>query len=96
MGKAHLLGITLDGDCPVVNTPLRQLTDLFSTLRAVVVGVRRDGTLFAPESKDQLFVGDDCYLFCHRDDIPRTMEIFRQEDLQTGASGAWSAAAMSA
>ena len=75
-GKAHLLGITLDGDCPVVNTPLRQLTDLFSTLRAVVVGVRRDGTLFAPESKDQLFVGDDCYLFCHRDDIPRTMEIF--------------------
>ncbi len=75
-GKAHLLGITLDGDCPVVNTPLRQLTDLFSTLRAVVVGVRRDGTLFAPESADQLFVGDDTYVFCHHEDISRTMEIF--------------------
>jgi trk system potassium uptake protein TrkA len=75
-GKAHLLGITIEEECPVVNTPLRQLTDLFSTLRAVVVGVRRDGTLFAPEPKDQLFVGDDCYVFCHIDDIARTMEIF--------------------
>ena len=75
-GKAHLLGISIDAECPVVNTPLRQLTDLFSTLRAVVVGVRRDGTLFTPEAKDQLFVGDDCYVFSHSDDIPRTMEIF--------------------
>ncbi len=75
-GKAQLLGITIDDDCPVVNTPLRQLTDLFSTLRTVVVGVRREGSLFAPEAKDQLFVGDDCYVFCHVDDITRTLEIF--------------------
>ena len=75
-GQAHLLGITIEEECPVVNTPLRQLTDLFSTLRATVVGVRREGTLFAPEAKDQLFVGDDCYVFCQVDDIPRTMEIF--------------------
>jgi trk system potassium uptake protein TrkA len=75
-GKAQLLGITLEDECPVVNTPLRQLTDLFSTLRATVVAVRREGTLFAPEAKDQLFVGDDCYVFAHVDDIPRTMEIF--------------------
>jgi trk system potassium uptake protein TrkA len=75
-GKAHLLGITIGEECPVVNTALHQLTDLFSTLRAVVVGVRRDGTLFAPEPKDQLFVDDETYVFCHRDDIARTMEVF--------------------
>jgi trk system potassium uptake protein TrkA len=45
----------------VLNTPLRQLTDLFSTLRAIVVGVRREGTLFAPEPGDQLFAGDQIY-----------------------------------
>ena len=78
-GRAHLLGITVDSECPVVNTPLRQLTDLFSTLRAVVVGVRRDGSLFSPESQDQLFVGDDCYFFAHRDDVARTMEIFGKQ-----------------
>ncbi|MEM1352483.1 MAG: Trk system potassium transporter TrkA [Pseudomonadota bacterium] len=75
-GQAQLLGISIEEECPVVNTPLRQLTDLFSTLRATVVGVRREGTLFAPEAEDQLFVGDDCYVFCHTDDIPRTLEIF--------------------
>lgn len=75
-GMAQLLGITIDDTCPIVNTPLRQLTDLFSTLRAIVVGVRRDGTLFAPEPGDQLFPGDDCYVFSHVDDVNRTMEAF--------------------
>ncbi|MFK7753007.1 MAG: Trk system potassium transporter TrkA [Sedimentitalea sp.] len=75
-GKAQLLGITIDESCPVINTPLRQLTDLFSTLRSIVVGVRREGSLFAPEADDQLFAGDDCYVFAHADDTARTLEIF--------------------
>lgn len=75
-GRAQLLGIELEADCPVLNTPLRQLTDLFSTLRAIVVGVRRKGTLFAPEPGDQLFEGDQIYICTHSDDVTRTMEIF--------------------
>ena len=75
-GKVQLLGLTIEEGCPVVNTPLRQLTDLFSTLRSIVVGIRRDGTLWAPDPGDQLFVGDDCYIVAHADDIRRTMEIF--------------------
>ena len=75
-GRATLLGIQLDDDCPVVNTPLRQLTDLFSTLKAIVVGVRREGTLFAPEAADQLFAGDQVYVFADTRDVNRTLEIF--------------------
>ena len=75
-GQAQLLGILIEEECPVVHTPLRQLTDLFSTLRAVVVGVRRDGALFSPNPGDQLFVGDECYVFAHVEDVPRTMEVF--------------------
>ncbi len=75
-GRAQLLGIELEAECPVVNTPLRQLTDLFSTLRALVVGVRREGTLFVPEPGDQLFVGDQVYVFAVAEDVDRTMEIF--------------------
>ncbi len=75
-GKAQLLGLTVDDDSPIVNTPLRQLTDLFSTLRSIVVGIRRDGTLFAPESGDQLFPGDEAYVFTQVEDVARTMEIF--------------------
>ncbi len=75
-GKLQLLGIQLEPDCPVLNTPLRQLTDLFSTLRAIVVGVRRAGTLFAPEPGDQLFDGDQIYVCSHVEDTGRTLEIF--------------------
>jgi len=75
-GRAQLIGITIDDDCPVINTPLRQLTDLFSTLRALVVGIRRDGALFAPAPGDQIFPGDDCYIFANTEDVPRTLEIF--------------------
>ena len=75
-GKLQLMGIAVQEDCPLINTALRQLTDLFSTLRAIVVGIRRDGTLFAPESNDQLFPGDSCYVFSHADDMNRTLEAF--------------------
>jgi trk system potassium uptake protein TrkA len=73
---AQLLGIELDENCPVLNTPLRQLSELFSTLRAIVVGVRRGGRLFAPEPGDQLFRDDQVYLFTHQDDAQRALEIF--------------------
>jgi len=75
-GKSELLGIQIDEDCPVVNTPLRQLTDLFSTLSAIVVGIRRDGTLFTPDAGDQVYVGDEIYVFTNADDVTRTLEVF--------------------
>jgi trk system potassium uptake protein TrkA len=76
-GRALLIGLALDETCPVLETPLRQLSELFSTLRAVVVGVRRrGGRLFAPEPGDQLYAGDMIYVMSHADDIERTQEIF--------------------
>ena len=74
--QAQLLGLHIDDNCPVVNTPLRQLTDLFSTLRVIVVGVRRQGVLFAPNAGDQLFCSDEVYLMCHSSDTIRTLEVF--------------------
>lgn len=75
-GRAQLVGLDISADCPVINTPLRQLTDLFSTLRAIVVAIRRDGRLFAPSAEDQIFAQDQCYIFADAKDIDRTMEIF--------------------
>jgi trk system potassium uptake protein TrkA len=74
--QAQLLGLHIEESCPVVNTPLRQLTDLFSTLRVIVVGVRRGGLLFAPNAGDQLFCSDEVYLMCHSNDAGRTLEVF--------------------
>jgi trk system potassium uptake protein TrkA len=76
-GKVQFLGLQLKEDCPVLDTPLRQLSELFSTLRAVVVGVRRQNRhLFAPDPGDQLKAGDQVYVLTHSDDLVRTQEIF--------------------
>ena len=75
-GCLQMLGITLDETCPVLSTPLRQLSDLFSTLSAVVVAVRRAGILFVPSSGDQLFSGDSCYIFVKKSDVQRVLEVF--------------------
>lgn len=73
----QLLGLTLSPDCPVLNTPLRQLTELFSTLRAYVVAIRSENRqLRVADSDDQLFAGDQIYLFAAKGDVDRTLEIF--------------------
>ena len=75
-GEVQMLGITLTDSCPVLNTPLRQLSDLFSTLSAIVVAIRREGSMFVPSSGDQLFTGDSCYIFVKKTDVERTLEVF--------------------
>ena len=81
-GKAQLLGIRVDQDCEIVNTPLHQLTDLFPTLNSIVVGIRRGRSLFAPKPDDQLSVGEECYVFARVKEVDRTMELFGKAQSQ--------------
>ncbi len=78
-GQALLLGLVLDDRCAVLNTPLRQLSGLFPTLRVMVAGVRRKGRLFAPEPEDQLFAGDAVYLLADARDTARVFEVFGKD-----------------
>lgn len=78
--KVIVMGITCEEECPVVNTPLEQLTELFPDLNAVVVGIMRDGKLFVPHSSDQMLVGDDAYLIADRLQAERTLGIFGHEE----------------
>ncbi|MEL7347482.1 MAG: Trk system potassium transporter TrkA, partial [Pseudomonadota bacterium] len=75
-GLVNFVGIRLEEDCPVTNTPLRQLSELFSTLRARVVAVRRDGRLFSSSPEDQLFPDDEVYFVAAKEDVQRTFGIF--------------------
>lgn len=67
-------------DCPVVNTPLEQLSDLFPDLTATVAGVWRDGNLIVPRSSDQLITGDLAYVICDRGHVRRTLGLFGHEE----------------
>jgi len=78
--KIVVVGILCGEDCPVVDTPLRQLTELFPNLGAVVVGAFRNGRLIVPKSKDMLRVGDLAYVVAPRDQVRRTLVIFGHEE----------------
>lgn len=75
-GRVRLVAMALTRDCPILNTPLRQLDQTFSGLRAVVVGIRRGERFFAPEPGDQLHAGDHAYVVAPQDDVARTLDIF--------------------
>jgi len=77
-----MLGLSIDENCPVINTPLRQLTELFSTLKAYVSAIRRDQTLFVPKAEDQILAGDQIYVFTQSEDTERTLEVFGKDTLQ--------------
>ncbi|MEL6124866.1 MAG: Trk system potassium transporter TrkA [Pseudomonadota bacterium] len=75
-GRVELIGLKLEDGCAVLDTPLRQLTELFSTLRAFVVGIRRKGKLRTADPDDQLLEDDEVYVITAREDVPRMLEIF--------------------
>lgn len=67
-------------DCPVINTPLSQLTELFPDLPSTVVGVARDRRLFVPHAADQLIAGDLAYVVTTREQVRRTLGLFGHEE----------------
>ena len=78
--KVGMVAIECLEDCPVVNTPLQQLSDLFPDLMATVVGIWRNDKLFVPHSSDQLETGDVAYVVCERDHVRRTLGLFGHEE----------------
>ena len=74
-GRVKMIGVRIDEDCPIVNTPIKQIPDLFSGLHAAIVGVKRDGEIFAPVPTDPLNVGDDAYFITQSDHATRLLEI---------------------
>lgn len=81
-GAVTVVGVVCEEDCPVVDTPLTQLTELFPDLPSVVVAVQREGRLFVPHGSDQLLAGDEAYFISRADQVERTLKIFGHDEKQ--------------
>ncbi|MBP2299826.1 Trk system potassium transporter TrkA [Azospirillum picis] len=75
-GKVHLVGVHCTNSSPLLNTPLRRLTEMFPDVRAAVLAVFRDGNGFVPDGDDALRLGDDVHLVCRTADIVRVVGLF--------------------
>jgi len=78
--RVWIVGVKLEDDCPVVNTPLRQLTELFPDLKIVVCGIHRHGKLIVPKGDDQLMVGDNIYIASEKTRVTRALAVFGHEE----------------
>jgi trk system potassium uptake protein TrkA len=78
--KVVVVGVECKQDCPVVDTPLDQLSELFPDLDAVVVGIFRNGVHHVPHSEDFMLAGDLVYVVANADHIRRTLSVFGHEE----------------
>ncbi|MRG73401.1 Trk system potassium transporter TrkA [Alphaproteobacteria bacterium HT1-32] len=78
--KVRLIGVRCLKDCPLINTPLRQLTQLFPDLHIVIVGILRDDKPIIPDPDDQMLEGDIAYFVVDTDHVSRAMAAFGHEE----------------
>ena len=81
-GAVQMLGVEILEDCPIVQTPIRQIPDLFTGLHAAVVGIEREGELFAPTPDDPLEVGDRAYIITQAAHSARLLEVLGSRQVQ--------------
>ena len=79
-GKVTLVGVRCGSECPVINRPLRQLTELFPDLHISVVGIVRGDRRIVPHGNDQMAAGDDVYFVADSEHLTRALAAFGHEE----------------
>ena len=79
-GKVKLLGVRCGEECPLVNTPLKQITQLFPDLNITIIGILRDGDMVIPSSDDELAEGDSVYFVVDSEQQQRALSAFGHEE----------------
>jgi trk system potassium uptake protein TrkA len=78
--KVRVIGVRCTETCPIINTPLRQLTELFPDLSIVVVCVIRDDTPFIPNADDHMLPSDEVYFVSDTEHVSRALSAFGHEE----------------
>lgn len=74
-GRVWAVGVKLRDDCPIVNTPLRQVAELFPDLKITIVAIKRGDSIWRAHSGDMLEPGDRVFFIADRSDVSRALEI---------------------
>ncbi len=81
-GKVRVIGVRCDENCPVINTPLKQLAGLFPDLDILVVGIMREDKLIVPDGAEQMLPGDEVYFVAADNHVARAMLAFGHEEIE--------------
>lgn len=79
-GKVRVIGVRCGADCPLINTPLRQLTGLFPDLNIAILVILRQGRPLFVSGESQMLAGDDVYFAVDSEHVSRVMAAFGHEE----------------
>ncbi len=74
-GRVWAVGVKLRDNCPIINTPLRQVAELFPDLKITIVAIKRNEKMWRAHADDQLAAGDQIFFIADRHDVTRALEI---------------------
>jgi trk system potassium uptake protein TrkA len=79
-GLVRVISVFIAEDCPIRDTPLRQLTELFPDLHIRVMGIIRAGETLVPAPEDTMIAGDEVYFAVDAAHVTRAMASFGYEE----------------
>ena len=83
-GNVYLCGVICEHDCPLVNTPLKQIQELFPDMNVNIMTIIRKGEPFIPDQDDQMLIGDEVFFIAEKTQLKRILAGFGHEEKEAG------------
>jgi len=79
-GKVKMLEISIEKNCPIINTPLKKLTEKFPDFKANILGALRKDKFIFLKKNDEMKLGDNVYLVVSNEQITQILKAFGHEE----------------
>jgi trk system potassium uptake protein TrkA len=78
--KVKMLEISIEKNCPIKNTPLKDLTKKFPDFKANILGAVRKDKFVYLKKNDKMFEGDNVYVVVSSDQLNPILKAFGHEE----------------
>jgi len=78
--KVKMLEISIEKSCPIINTPLKMLTEKFPNFRANILGLVRNEKFKFLKKDDKLVEGDNVYVVVSSDQLNEILKAFGHDE----------------
>ncbi|MFL2889353.1 MAG: Trk system potassium transporter TrkA [Pelagibacteraceae bacterium] len=78
--KVKMLEISIEKDCPIINTTLQNLTKKFPDFKANILGALRKDKLIFLKKTDKMLEGDNVYIVVSSDQLNPILKAFGHEE----------------
>ena len=78
--KVKMLEIAVEKNCPIINTPLKNLTEKFPDFKANILGAVRNEKFIFLKKNDKMLEGDNVYLVVSSEQLNQILKAFGHEE----------------